>query len=200
MGGRRGITGEFQYSTLGIHILTGIIAAESKMTTVDFANKYLFEPLAIAPRKIYVAPDAETHKAFTVEKTPKGNIWFSDERGVGAAGFGLCLSAGEMAKIGLLCLNKGVFNNKRVVSEKWLEESTKARLCCGEKFQDMKYGYLWWIIDENEGSYAAIGNSGNVIYVNPQKELVTAVSAYFKPTVFDRIDFIKEQIEGKIED
>ena len=195
LGGRRGITGEFQYSTLGIHILTGIIAVVSKMTTVDFANKYLFEPLTIAPRKIYVAPDAEAHKDFTVGKTPKGNIWFSDPMGVGAAGYGLCLSAEEMSKIGLLCLQKGVFYNKRIVSEKWMEESTKVRLRCNEKFRDMMYGYLWWIIDENEGSYAAIGNSGNVIYINPQKELAVAVSGYFKPTVFDRIDFIKEQIE-----
>ena len=199
LGGRRGMTGEFQYSTLGIHILTGIIATVSKMTTVDFANKYLFEPLTIAPRKIYVAPDAEAHKAFTVGKTPKGKIWFSDDKGVGTAGYGLCLSAEEMSKIGLLCLKKGIFNNKRIVSEKWLEESTTVRLCCGEKFRDMKYGYMWWIIDENEGSYAAIGNSGNVIYINPQKELVVAVSGYFKPTVFDRIDFIKGQIEGKLD-
>lgn len=100
-----------------------------------------------------------------------------------------------MSKIGLLCLQKGVFYNKRIVSEKWMEESTKVRLRCNEKFRDMMYGYLWWIIDENEGSYAAIGNSGNVIYINPQKELAVAVSGYFKPTVFDRIDFIKEQIE-----
>ena len=199
LGGRRGITGEFQYSTLGIHILTGIIAAVSKMTTVDFANKFLFEPLSIAPRKIYVAPDAETHKAFTIGKTPKGKIWFSDNKGVGAAGYGLCLSADEMAKIGLLCLKNGIFNNKRIVSEKWLEESFMVRLCCGEKFRDMKYGYLWWIIDENEGSYAAIGNSGNVIYINHRKDLVVAVSSYFKPTIFDRIDFIKEQIEEKFE-
>ena len=198
LGGRRGITGEFQYSTLGIHILTGIIAAVSKMTTVDFANKFLFEPLLIAPRKIYVAPDAEAHKAFTIEKIPKGKIWFSDNKGVGAAGYGLCLSADEMAKIGLLCLKKGIFNNKRIVSEKWLKESIIVRLCCGKKFRDMKYGYLWWIIDENEGSYAAIGNSGNVIYINPRKDLVVAVSGYFKPTVFDRIDFIKEQIEEKL--
>lgn len=199
LGGRRGITGEFQYSTLGIHILTGIIAAVSKMTTVDFANKFLFEPLSIAPRKIYVAPDAETHKAFTIGKTPKGKIWFSDNKGVGAAGYGLCLSADEMAKIGLLCLKNGIFNNKRIVSEKWLEESFVVRLCCGEKFRDMKYGYLWWIIDENVGSYAAIGNSGNVIYINHRKDLVVAVSSYFKPTIFDRIDFIKEQIEEKFE-
>ena len=98
------------------------------MTTVDFANKFLFEPLSIAPRKIYVAPDAETHKAFTIGKTPKGKIWFSDNKGVGAAGYGLCLSADEMAKIGLLCLKKGIFNNKRIVSEKWLEESFMVRL------------------------------------------------------------------------
>ena len=195
LGGRCGLTGEFQYSTLGIHILTGIIAVVSKMTTVDFANKYLFEPLAIAPRKIYVAPDAEAHKAFTVGKTPKGNIWFSDEKGVGAAGYGLCLSAEEMAKIGFLCLKKGVFHNKRIVSEKWLEESTKVRLCCGEKFRNMAYGYLWWIIDENEGSYAAIGNSGNVIYVNADKDLVISIAATFKPAIFDRIEFIKGYIE-----
>ena len=200
LGGRRGITGEFRYSTLGIHILTGIIAAKSKMTTVDFANQYLFEPLTIAPRKQYVAPDAEAHRAFTVGKAPKGNIWFSDSKGVGAAGYGLCLSAEEMSKIGLLCLNRGVFHNRRIVSEAWLTESTKGRLCCGEKFRNMKYGYLWWVIDETEGSYAAIGNSGIVIYINPQKELTIAVSAYFKPTVFDRIDFIKGQIEEKIED
>ena len=62
----------------------------------------------------------------------------------------------------------------------------------------MKYGYLWWIIDEKEKSYAAIGNSGNVIYINPKNGLVAAVSGYFKPTVFDRIDFIKEQIEEKL--
>ena len=198
LGGRRGITGEFQYSTLGIHILTGIIATTSQMTTVDFADKYLFEPLAIAPRKIYVAPDAEAHKAFTVGKTPKGKIWFSDDKGVGAAGYGLCLSADEMAKIGLLCLKKGTFNNRRIVSEKWIEESTVVRLHCDKKFRDMKYGYLWWIIDENEGSYAAIGNSGNVIYINRQRELVVAVSGYFKPTVLDRIDFIREQIDEKI--
>ena len=104
-----------------------------------------------------------------------------------------------MSKIGLLCLKKGIFNNKRIVSEKWLKESFIVRLCCGEKFRDMKYGYLWWIIDENEGSYAAIGNSGNVIYINHRKDLVVAVSGYFKPTIFDRIDFIKEQIEEKFE-
>jgi len=41
----------------------------------------------------------------------------------------------------------------------------------------------------------AIGNSGNVIYINPEKRLVVAVASCFKPTVFDRVDFIQKYIE-----
>ena len=46
--------------------------------------------------------------------------------------------------------------------------------------------------------YAAIGNSDNVIYVNHSKDIVIAVSSYFKPTIFDRIDFIQNYIEPLI--
>ena len=59
----------------------------------------------------------------------------------------------------------------------------------------MYYGYLWWIINSEKGVYVAIGNSGNVIYINPQKQLVVEVASYFKPTVFDRVDFIQKYIE-----
>lgn len=197
LGGRNGITGEFKYSTLGIHILNGIISKTSGLTTVDFANRYLFEPLDIEPRKIYVAESAEEHKDFTVSKKPKGSIWFSDPVGVGTAGYGLCLSADEMAKIGQLCLDEGeiIANGKQIFTSEWLSESTKVYMKCDYKFRDMKYGYLWWIIDEDKHIYAAIGNSGNVIYINPETKTVAAVAAYFKPTVYDRIDFIKNYIE-----
>ena len=39
--------------------------------------------------------------------------------------------------------------------------------------------------------YAAIGDSGNVIYVDPNEKVVAAVSSYFRPAVHDRIDFIE---------
>ena len=58
----------------------------------------------------------------------------------------------------------------------------------------MSYGYLWWIIHPNQKVYAAIGNSGNVIYINPNEDIVVAVSSYFKPTVFDRVDFIENYV------
>lgn len=195
LGGRAGLTGQFKYSTLGIHILTGIITKTSGMSTVDFANQALFTPLRIAPRMNYYAETAEEHKAFTMSKKPHGNIWFVDPQGVGAAGYGLCMSAEEMARIGQMCLDGGTHGGKRIISSEWIAESTQPRIQCDGNFRDMLYGYLWWIIDEGKHIYAAIGNSGNVIYVNPEKAIVVAVTGTFKPTVFDRVDFIQEHIE-----
>ncbi len=125
----------------------------------------------------------------------KGNIWFCDTDGLGTPGYGLCMSAKDMSKIGLLCLNKGNYDNKQIISSKWIEEMIRPKTVHSNKFRGMEYGYLWWIIDRKKNIYAAIGNSGNVIYVNPEKSIVIAVSSYFKPTIFDRIDFIQEYIE-----
>ncbi|MBQ2911118.1 MAG: serine hydrolase [Clostridia bacterium] len=195
LGGRKGLTDEFNYQTVCLHILSGILYKATGMKTVDYANKYLFEPLGIAKHINYYAKSAEEHKQFTIGKLPKENVWFSDPDGLGTPGYGLCMSAEDMAKIGLLCLNKGIFNGKQIVSAQWIEEMTSPRIVESDRFRGMEYGYLWWIIDREKGIYAAIGNSGNVIYVNPEKNIVIAVSSYFKPTIFDRVDFIREYIE-----
>lgn len=195
LGGRKGITNDFRYQTVCLHILSGILYAVTNMKTVDFANQYLFEPLGIKKRRNYYAETEEEHKHFTMDKLPKGDIWFCDPEGLGTPGYGLCLSASDMAKIGLLCLNEGVFHEKQIISSEWIEKITTPTYHCDEKFNHMSYGFLWWIIDEKNQIYAAIGNSGNVIYVNPTKNVVIAVASYFKPTIFDRVDFIQNYIE-----
>ena len=103
-----------------------------------------------------------------------------------------------MARLGQLCLDKGMYEGKRIVSQAWIEEMTDARKVEGKHFRGMDYGYLWWIVDRKKKIYAAIGNSGNVIYVNPEKNLVVAVASYFKPTIFDRVDFIQREIEPRL--
>ena len=198
LGGRKGLTDEFHYQTVCLHILSGILYRATNMKTVDFANRYLFEPLGIAEHKNYYAETAEEHKAFTIGKTPKENIWFSDPDGLGTPGYGLCMSAEDMAKIGLLCLNEGCYNGKQIVSSAWIAEMTRPRVVESDHFRGMQYGYLWWMIDRKKNIYAAIGNSGNVIYINPEKNIVVSVASYFKPTVFDRIDFIQQYIEPLI--
>lgn len=195
LGGRNGITGEFKYSTLGIHILSTIITKVSNMTTLEFANKYLFKPLGIKERKEYIVTNKEEHIGFVTSKLPKENGWFCDNKGIVTSGFGLCLSAEDLAKIGQMCLNKGTYNDKQIVSSKWIEQITTPYIKCDEKFAFMQYGYLWWIIDEEKKIYSAIGDSGNVIYVNEDKNIVISVTATFKPLVFDRVEFIQKYVE-----
>ena len=195
LGGKKGISGAFEYRTVCLHILSGILYNATHMKTVDYANEKLFEPLGIRKHVNCQAKSAEEHRQFTVSRLPKENVWFSDRQGLGTAGYGLCMSAEDMAKIGLLCLNRGQYDGMQIVSASWIEEMTRARTVEGKHFRGMDYGYLWWIIDRTKHIYAAIGNSGNVIYINPEKKLVVAVASYFKPTVFDRVDFIQEHIE-----
>ena len=192
LGGRRGITDEFDYRTVCLHILSGILYQASDMKTVDFANRYLFSPLGIAEHQNYYARSAEEHREFTVSKSPKENIWFADRDGLGTPGYGLCMSGSDMAKIGQLCLQEGRWEGRQIVSQGWIKEMLAPREVESRYFRGMQYGYLWWIIHPEKKIYAAIGNSGNVIYVDPEKEIVAAVSSCFKPTVFDRVDFIED--------
>ncbi|MDD3392326.1 MAG: serine hydrolase [Bacilli bacterium] len=198
LGGRKGITNEFNYQTVCLHILSGILYKATNMKTVDFSNEYLFEPLGITKHINYFAETVEEHKHFTIDKLPKDNVWFCDTDGLGTPGYGLCLSANDMAKIGLLCLNNGKHNDKQIISSNWIQEMTKPLVVEGDNFRGMLYGYLWWIIDPQNNIFAAIGNSGNVIYINNSANIVISVSSYFKPTIFDRVDFIQEYIEPLI--
>lgn len=58
LGGRRGIDGDFDYRTVCLHILSGILAHATGMKTVDFANQALFRPLGIPDHENYFAHTA----------------------------------------------------------------------------------------------------------------------------------------------
>ena len=118
-------------------------------------------------------------------------MWLADPQGLAAPGYGLCLSATDMAKLGQLCLQNGTWNGKKIISSEWLREMLSPRRIESGAFSGMSYGYLWWSVHPERNVYAAIGDSGNVIYVEPNEKVVAAVSSFFRPAVRDRIDFIE---------
>ena len=123
-----------------------------------------------------------------------GKVWYLDPQNTPTAGWGLSLSAYEMAQIGLMVLDEGVYNNKRVISKEWIRLMSKSYVSLGERFGNQDYGFLWWLPHRNSECIAAIGDGGNVIYINKKKKIVVAVTGYFKPLVFDRIEFIERNI------
>ena len=194
LGGRNSVANEFRYHTLGTQILLGIIRIASGMNVLEFANEYLLKPLGVEPRVNANCKSKEDQFTYLMNKGPHGKVWFMDPTDMPTAGWGLSLSAYEMAQIGLLVLNNGVYNNVRIISEEYIKEMTKSYVSLDYKFGNQDYGYLWWLPHRNEEVIAAIGDGGNVIYINRKYNIVVAVTGYFKPMVFDRIEYIEKNI------
>jgi len=194
LGGRSGITGEFRYATLGIQILVGIIERASGKKCIDLANENLFEAMGLPKRVIHGDSSKEDQFDFFMNKNPRKYEWYSDPQGTVTAGWGLCMSARDMALIGSMILGGGLYNGKRIVSEKYLTDMLAPQLKLGEKFGFMNYGYLWYKPYDEKKVYAAIGDSGNIIYVNKEMHVSVGITGTFKPRIFDRVDFIEQKV------
>lgn len=194
LGGRKGITGEFKYSTLGIQILSGIIEKSSGEKCIDFANKYLFKPLGIPEHRIHGASSKDDQFKFLMSKKPKENEWYSDPQDTVTAGWGLCMSARDLAKIGNLVLNNGKNGDAVVVSEDYIRDMITPKLKMDKMFGFMEYGYLWYKPFEGKEVYAAFGDGGNTIYIDKEKNISVGLTATFKPGIQDRAQFIERNV------
>lgn len=195
--GGKGKIGEFRYAPLiGPDILSGILVKTTGQSVLDFATEYLFSPLGINVEGNVVFRNKEEQLAWYKEKSVRG--WVADPQGVNTAGWGLTLTSIDMAKIGQLYLDGGVWNEKQIIPRWWIDESTKEHSQCNQ--WKLSYGYLWWVIDDKEHAYAAMGDGGNVIYVNTKKRMVVSIAALFMPRAKDRLKLIKEYVEPMFED
>ncbi len=120
--------------------------------------------------------------------------WYSDPKGSVTAGWGICMSARDMAVIGTLVLNDGQYDGKKIISERYLSDMTTPHLKLGEIFGFMSYGYLWYKPYDHKDIYAAIGDSGNIIYVNKEINISVGITGTFKPRIFDRVEFIEQKL------
>ena len=189
--GGKGEIGTFRYAPLiGPDILTSILSKAAGQPVLDFARENLFAPLGITVEGSVTFHSKEEQMAFY--KATDMSVWVADPQGMNAGGWGLTLSPMDMAKIGELIRNGGIYNGTRVVSEKWVHESTSEQSRWPE--QDLPYGYLWWVL-EQEHSCAAIGDGGNIIYVSPDRNMVVAIASRFQPRAKDRIELIQKYVE-----
>jgi CubicO group peptidase (beta-lactamase class C family) len=145
----------FNYNSSTSHLLSIILSKSTKVSTLDFANQNLFEPLGI-----------------------QNKYWNKDPQGFYIGGFGLCLSARDLAKIGFLYLNNGFWNGRSIVPETWVKESTRQHMYAFYAYGPLGYGYQWWI-KEVDGchSYRAIGRRGQYIVVVPKLDMVIVVTS-----------------------
>jgi len=149
---------QFAYSGSSLILLAGVLERTSGMTVPDLADEYLFGPLGIEEVEWQVSP-----------------------AGTARLGSGLHLRPRDLARIGQLFLNGGMWDGQRIVSEEWVAQSTQRPL----SFWGPRrwYGYLWWSRNIGTGlfssipTYFASGLGGQKMFVVPDRGMVVVITS-----------------------
>ena len=100
-------------------------------------------------------------------------------------GGGMLIHAEDQARIGLLMLNRGMWNGQRILDESWIEQSLRPSAL------NPNYGLFWWLNTGHkrypsapERSFFASGAGGNLTWISPEHDLV-AVTRWLDPSAAD---------------
>ncbi len=131
-----------------------------------------------------------------------------DSKGTPFAGGGLSAGLRDLGRIGLLMLNEGEINGKRLFSSEVVANIREG----GDKRAFEKAGYttlrggsyrgMWWLFHNQHGAFAARGVHGQTIYVDPKADMVlvrfasypTAKNAMIDPTSLPAYQAVAEYL------
>jgi uncharacterized protein (TIGR03067 family) len=149
----------FQYNTMGSYTLSAIITKVTGQTTLEYLKPRLFEPLGI--------------------EKPE---WGMSAEGYSYGGFGLKLCTEDIAKFGQLYLQKGKWNGKQLIPEKWIAEATSKQVPNEQESHSkigidwqQGYGFQFWRCTHN--AFRGDGAGGQLCVVIPDKDVVIAITA-----------------------
>ena len=132
----------FNYSNIPAYLVGVAVAKALGVHLYDYLEERLFEPLGI------VKPP--------FQNCPSGYFY-------GASG--MFLTVPELAKIGQLCIQKGMYNGQRLISEEYINEATAIQ----QMNREGGYGYFFWKYKEG---YRISGKWGQRSFVFPEKDMV----------------------------
>lgn len=137
----------FNYDNGCSNLLCGVIYKLEGPSVSQYANNTLFRPLGITQY-----------------------TWVTNDNGMLDCGAGLAMRPRDMAKIGLLVLNNGVWQGRQLVPAEWIRESTQAHVVESEYFD---YGYQWWYRSKNKKPWWKKGDQ----QASNEPDLFTAMGA-----------------------
>ena len=144
----------FVYNTAATYMLSAIITKLTGETLLDYLRPRLFDPLGI-----------------------ENPVWETDPRGFNIGGTGLHIRTEDIARFGQMYLQKGMWQGKRIVPEKWIAEATKAtsdnRNTQSNPDWTVGYGYQFWRCQHE--AYRADGAFGQFCIVMPEQDAVLAI-------------------------
>ena len=146
---------EFEYHSAAPALCGPILEGMTGMPVTEFAKEYLFNPLQISDYLWHTLADGNTLTAGGMFMRPR-----------------------DMAKIGYLILNRGQWHGQQILSEEWIDVSTRPYTSDNE----LGYGYYWWLSRYKGGNHFyetifAAGHGGQRVMVVPELNLVAVFTS-----------------------
>ena len=161
----------FHYSSANSQFLMALVRERAGEIPGRLAKARLFDPLGI-PFEPVAEPIA--YRTWDEYLPPLPQSWRQDSTGTETGGFGLYLTARDMAKFGFLYLNRGRWDGRQIVPEDWVVESTRDQIT--DVYGRYSYGYHWWItMLAGRPGFLASGWGGQIIGVVPSLDLVVVL-------------------------
>ena len=152
---------KFLYNTMATYMLSAIVQKVTGQKEFDYLKPRLFDPLGI-----------------------KGMDWEVNTQGVNTGGWGLRLKTEDLAKMGQLYLQKGMWNGKQILPREWIEEATTFKIDQAPGVAQSKrdssdwmqgYCYQFWRCRHN--AFRADGAFGQYIIIMPEQDAVIAITS-----------------------
>ena len=151
----------FQYMDVNPILATAMLSAAAGQKLEDYAETKVFKPLGMK------------HYAWTR----------ADDKGLVSGGWGLRLRAVDMARLGLLALQRGRWEGKQIAPAAWMKAMTS-----GESTRF--FGYYWWVNNILEGGveggdqpeFDTMGFKGQNIVVLPKYNAVVTMTSIMSPS------------------
>jgi CubicO group peptidase (beta-lactamase class C family) len=96
--------------------------------------------------------------------------------GGGHWGGGVWISSRDLARVGYLFLRKGKWQDKQLISERWIALATTPGPV------NPVYGYMWWLNTGQkqwpgvpESAFAMLGAGSNICFIDPEHDLVVVL-------------------------
>jgi CubicO group peptidase (beta-lactamase class C family) len=170
----------FAYSTGASSLMSVVLKNITNKSPFEYARTHLFQPLDIQFQ--------DTHWEIIGGLGTIGQGISSFPNNLEPLGFGLWLKPIDMAKLGELYLNKGVWQGLRLLDESWIDDSTfpfSNGVTDPDFFADRNsgYGYQWWTTifkdtsNRTFNTYYADGYGRQYIFVFPESQMVVVSTA-----------------------
>ena len=170
----------FVYNTGATYMCSAILQKITGRTALDLADEWIFRKIGI-----------------------DRPVWLTCPEGVSQGGTGLFLKPRDMARMGLLISNNGVWEGEQIIPADYIAEASRMQIdnsVSGNPGPNWTVGYGYQMWRCSFGAFRADGMGGQFIVMLPEKQLVVVFTSGLGSDIGYDLDVIRDDLLPGVSD